>query len=89
MSKKDQPTTNRSSARDGEQDENQPPEDGPPIRTRPMKTNRGRAAPSEGSGVVAGSGAAAGGTGGVEEDYDDDPVGGGGPNVMPTPHKGK
>ncbi|MBO9671507.1 MAG: hypothetical protein J7485_13430 [Sphingobium sp.] len=61
----------------GDQDEDRLPYEGPAIRTRPAKNNRGRRAPSEGSGVVIGSGAAAGGTGGIEEDFDDDPVGGG------------
>ncbi|MBO9582365.1 MAG: hypothetical protein J7498_15870 [Sphingobium sp.] len=71
----------------GDQDEDRLPYEGPAIRTHPAKNNRGRRAPSEGSGVVIGSGASAGGTSGIEEDFDDDPVGGGG--VIPTPAEPK
>jgi hypothetical protein len=62
----------------GDQDADRLPYEGPPIRTVPAKVNRGRRAPSEGSGVVVGSGAAAGGSEGIEEDFDTDPMGGGG-----------
>lgn len=73
----------------GDQDEDRLPYEGPTIRTRPANNNRGRRAPSEGSGVVIGSGASAGGTGGIEEDFDDDPVGGGGAGPIPAAPKAK
>ncbi len=57
-------------------------QDGPPVRTDGRSDNRGHR-PSEGSGVVEGSGAGAGG-GGAEEDFDADPVGGGGASEMPA-----
>jgi len=49
----------------------------PTTEGRIARENRGKRAPSEGSGAVVGSGAAAGGGGGFE-DYDADPQGGGG-----------
>lgn len=69
---------------DGDQDKDRLPYEGPPIRTKAEKINRGKRAVREGSGVVSGSGAAAGGTGGIEEGFDNNPVGGDGPGVMPA-----
>lgn len=54
-------------------------ETGPTVRTKGISAEqtRGKRAPTEGSGVVVGSGAGAGG-GGAPEDFDDDATGGGG-----------
>jgi len=71
----------------GDQDSERLPYAGPPMTRKPDPANRGRKAPSEGSGVVTGSGAAAGGTSGLSEDFGTDSQSGSGPNIMPTPKK--
>jgi len=73
----------------GDEDKDRLPHEGPPVKTRSEGSDRGRKAPREGSGVVAGSGAEAGGTGRSAggENYSGDPVGGGGSGIMPRPRK--